>query len=116
MEAAGADIIDIGAESTRPGATPVAPPRNWRASQPVLRRSRRASRVPISIDTYKAAVAAAALDDGASIVNDISAFEYDPQLGAAGGGARRAGRPDAHARAARRTCMRTPNTATWSAR
>ena len=82
MEAAGADIIDIGAESTRPGAKPVGAAEELaRVAAGAAGDWRRASRVPISIDTYKAAVAAAALDEGASIVNDISGFEYDADLG-----------------------------------
>ena len=81
MEAAGADLIDIGAESTRPGATPVAAAEELSRVLPVLKAIAPATRLPISIDTYKAAVAVAALDEGAVIVNDISAFEYDPELG-----------------------------------
>jgi dihydropteroate synthase len=81
MEAAGADLIDVGAESTRPGARPVGAAEELARVEPVLRAIAAAVRVPISIDTYKAVVAAAALDSGASIVNDISAFEYDPDLG-----------------------------------
>jgi dihydropteroate synthase len=81
MEAAGADIIDLGAESTRPGATPVGTAEELARVLPVLKALAPAVRVPISIDTYKAAVAAAALDEGAVIVNDISAFEYDRGLG-----------------------------------
>ena len=81
MAAAGADLIDIGAESTRPGATPVGAAEELARVEPALRAIAGAVRVPISIDTYKAVVAAAALDSGASIVNDISAFEYDPDLG-----------------------------------
>ena len=81
MEAAGADIIDIGAESTRPGARPVDAAEELARVEPVLKAIAPAIRVPISIDTYKAVVAAAALDAGAVIVNDISAFQYDPDLG-----------------------------------
>jgi dihydropteroate synthase len=81
MEAAGADIIDLGAESTRPGATPVAASDELARALPVLRAMAPRLKVPISIDTYKAAVAAAALDAGASIVNDISGFAYDADLG-----------------------------------
>jgi len=81
MEEAGADIIDIGAESTRPGAPPVGAAEELARVQPALAAIVPHLTVPISIDTYKAGVAAAALDAGASIVNDISAFEYDPQLG-----------------------------------
>ena len=81
MEAAGADIIDIGAESTRPGARPVGAAEELARVQPALAAIVPHLNIPISIDTYKASVAAAALDAGASIVNDISSFEYDPQLG-----------------------------------
>ncbi|MEP6783465.1 MAG: dihydropteroate synthase [Acidobacteriota bacterium] len=81
MEASGADLIDIGAESTRPGATPVGSADEWSRLQPVLEAVAPHVSLPISIDTYKAVVAEAALDAGAAIVNDISAFEYDPALG-----------------------------------
>jgi dihydropteroate synthase len=81
MEAAGADIIDIGAESTRPGAPPVGAAEELARVQPALAAIVPHINIPISIDTYKAGVAAAALDAGASMVNDISAFEYDPELG-----------------------------------
>ena len=81
MEAAGADIIDIGAESTRPGAKPVNAAEELARVEPAVKAIAAAVRAPISIDTYKASVAEAALDAGASIVNDISAFEYDPELG-----------------------------------
>lgn len=81
MEAAGADLIDIGAESTRPGATPVGSAEELARLQPVIRAVAPHVGIPISVDTYKAAVAEQALDEGASIVNDISAFEYDPRLG-----------------------------------
>ena len=81
MAAAGADIIDIGAESTRPGATPVAAADELRRVQPAIKAIAKAVSTPLSIDTYKAEIARAALDSGASIVNDISAFEYDPELG-----------------------------------
>jgi len=81
MEAAGADLIDVGAESTRPGARPVGAAEELARVEPAVKAIGAAVRVPISIDTYKTVVAAAALDNGASIVNDISAFEYDPDLG-----------------------------------
>jgi dihydropteroate synthase len=81
MEASGADLIDLGAESTRPGAQPVAAAEELARALPVLRAMASRIKVPISIDTYKAAVAAAALDEGAAIVNDISGFEYDAALG-----------------------------------
>ena len=81
LEAAGADIIDIGAESTRPGAKPIDAAEERARVEPALKAIAAAVRAPISIDTYKAVVAQAALDGGASIVNDISAFQYDPELG-----------------------------------
>ncbi len=81
MEAAGADIIDVGAESTRPGARPVGAAEELARVEPAITAIASAVRIPISIDTYKAVVARAALDRGAAIVNDISALEYDPDLG-----------------------------------
>ena len=81
MEAAGADILDIGAESTRPGAPPIGAAEELARVRPALAAIVPHVSLPISIDTYKADVAAAALDAGASMVNDISAFEYDPLLG-----------------------------------
>jgi len=80
MVADGADLIDVGGESTRPGAAPLAVDEELRRVLPVLEGLRRAVNVPISIDTYKAAVAEQALDLGAVIVNDISALAYDPEL------------------------------------
>lgn len=81
MQAAGADIIDIGAESTRPGAPPVSGATELARLLPVLDAIGPHVTIPISIDTYKAEVAAMALDAGAAMVNDISALEYDPRLG-----------------------------------
>lgn len=81
MESAGADIIDIGAESTRPGSSPVSAEEELARLLPSLRAIARQVTIPISIDTYKAVVAEAALDEGASIVNDISAFAFDAALG-----------------------------------
>jgi dihydropteroate synthase len=77
----GADILDIGGESTRPGAEPLPADEELRRVLPVLDGLAGRTRVPISIDTYKARVAEAALDRGASIVNDISGLLYDPALG-----------------------------------
>jgi dihydropteroate synthase len=81
MQAAGADLIDIGAESTRPGAAPVDAEDEIARVRPVVRAIAARVSLPISIDTYKAAVAAVALDEGASIVNDISGFAFDDDLG-----------------------------------
>ena len=77
----GADILDIGGESTRPGAAPLPVEEELRRVQPVLEGLRGRVDVPISIDTYKATVADRAVDLGAAIVNDISALTYDPELG-----------------------------------
>ncbi len=76
----GADILDIGGESTRPGATPVPPEEELRRVVPVVRELARQTRVPISIDTYKAEVARQCLDAGAVIVNDISGLTFDPAM------------------------------------
>lgn len=80
MEAAGADIIDLGGESTRPGAVPVDADVELRRVLPVLTALAGRLRVPVSIDTYKAVVARAAVDAGATIVNDISGLAYDPEM------------------------------------
>lgn len=76
-----ADLLDIGGESTRPGAAAVPVDEEIRRTAPVIRAIRDAGlTLPISIDTRKAPVAEAALDAGADIVNDVSAFAYDPEL------------------------------------
>jgi dihydropteroate synthase len=77
---AGADVIDIGGESTRPGAGAVSMEEELQRVLPVIRGLRRSVKVPISIDTYKAQVAQAALSEGADIINDISALRFDPQM------------------------------------
>ncbi len=82
MEADGADLIDIGGESTRPGSDPVAADEERSRVVPVVAAVAGRLRVPVSVDTYKAAVAAAALDAGAVIVNDVSGLRYDPELAA----------------------------------
>lgn len=76
----GADIIDIGGESSRPGAQPVPAEEELRRVIPVIRAIRAESAVPISVDTYKASVAEAALEAGANMINDISALRFDPQM------------------------------------
>jgi dihydropteroate synthase len=81
MAADGADIIDIGGESTRPGAEPVSADEERRRVLPVIERLAVRVGIPISIDTYKASVARDALSAGATIVNDISGLLYDPELG-----------------------------------
>ena len=77
----GADILDVGGESTRPGAEPVSEQEELRRVVPVVRELAARSGVPVSIDTSKAAVAEAALAAGATIVNDVSALRLDPRLG-----------------------------------
>jgi dihydropteroate synthase len=73
----GAAILDIGPESTRPGAAPVPVEEQIRRAVPVIRKLREQVAIPISIDTRDAAVAEAALDAGASLLNDISALDDD---------------------------------------
>lgn len=82
MVADGADIIDVGGESTRPGADPLPAPEELRRVLPVIEGIRARTDTHISIDTYKAEVASRALDLGVTIVNDISALTYDPALAA----------------------------------
>ncbi|MGZ4205239.1 MAG: dihydropteroate synthase [Actinomycetota bacterium] len=76
----GADLIDVGGESTRPGADPVETAEEIRRVVPVIEALADAVSVPISIDTMKAEVARAALDAGAAVVNDVSAGRFDPSL------------------------------------
>ncbi len=76
----GADIIDIGGESSRPGATPVSIAEELSRTLPIIEKIRAQSDVPISIDTIKSEVAFHALEVGAHIINDISAFEGDEKM------------------------------------
>jgi len=76
----GADMIDIGGESTRPGAEPVSLDEELRRTIPVIQKLSQTLRVPISIDTTKAEVARQALDAGAEIVNDISGLTFDKNM------------------------------------
>jgi dihydropteroate synthase len=80
LAADGADILDIGGESTRPGADPVPAEEEIRRVVPVVEAVRRRSGVLISVDTTKAEVARRALDAGADIINDVSALRFDPAL------------------------------------
>lgn len=77
---AGADVVDVGGESTRPGAQAVAAEEEARRVAPVLEGLRRRGAGPLSIDTSKAAVAQAALDAGADLVNDVSGFRFDAAM------------------------------------
>lgn len=78
--ASGADILDIGGESTRPFSEPVAVEEELRRVIPVIRQARKLSECPISIDTVKADVAEAALQEGADLINDVSALRFDPAM------------------------------------
>ena len=80
MAEAGADLIDVGGESTRPGAEPVEEVEERRRVVPVVQGLAGRVRVPISVDTYRASTAHAALAAGASVVNDVSGLRYDPDL------------------------------------
>ena len=76
----GADLIDVGGESTRPGSDPVGYEEEVRRTIPVIEELAKRVNVPLSIDTYKADVAKRALDAGASMVNDISGLRFDPEM------------------------------------
>lgn len=76
----GADIIDIGAESTRPNAKPISQAEEERRLLPILKAYKKHFDVPLSIDTTKSAIAELALSYGASIINDTSAFRFDPAM------------------------------------
>jgi dihydropteroate synthase len=80
MEEAGADLIDIGAESTRPGSSRISEAEELRRLVPVLKRLRNKLTIPISVDTYKGNVAEKALDLGVDAINDPSALTFDPDL------------------------------------
>jgi len=80
MIRAGADIIDVGGESTRPFATPLSVEEELKRVVPVVEAIRRRFDIPLSIDTYKAPVAREALQAGADMINDISALRFDPEM------------------------------------
>jgi dihydropteroate synthase len=80
LERSGADLLDIGGESTRPGATPISAREELSRLLPVLEALRGKLRIPISVDTQKAEVAEAALAGGAQLLNDVSALRADPHL------------------------------------
>ncbi|MEN9062649.1 dihydropteroate synthase [Ponticoccus litoralis] len=81
MVAAGVDMIDVGGESTRPGAATIPPEAEIARIEPVIRAIGHEIPVPVSIDTRKSSVAEAAVEAGAALVNDVSGFTYDPMLG-----------------------------------
>ena len=85
LAADGADILDIGGESTRPFADPIPADSEIKRVVPVIEKLADELSIPISIDTMKAEVARRAIEAGASIINDISALRFDPDLGAVAG-------------------------------
>ena len=80
MAQSGADIIDVGGESTRPGAIPVSPNDEMERVLPVLEQLARAVSIPLSIDTSKAVVARAAIEQGAAIINDVTGGRGDSEM------------------------------------
>jgi dihydropteroate synthase len=82
MAQAGADIIDIGAESTRPGFVPVDEAEEWARLEPVLARLREATDLPFSVDTSKASIARRATALGAAVINDVTGLRGDPDMAA----------------------------------
>jgi dihydropteroate synthase len=80
LEKAGADILDIGAESTRPGSSEISVVEELRRLLPVLQALRGRIKIPISIDTRKSSVAEITLGAGAEMINDVSALRYDPRI------------------------------------
>ena len=82
FQAEGADIVDVGGESTRPGSTAVDAEEEMRRILPVIRGLASSLDIPISVDTYKSEVARAAIDAGASIINDVWGLKHDPDMAA----------------------------------
>ena len=80
MESEGADIVDVGGESTRPGSTPVSPEEELARVIPVIERLAKEIKIPISIDTYKAEVARQAIAAGARMINDVWGGRMDPEI------------------------------------
>jgi dihydropteroate synthase len=107
MECAGADILDVGGESTRPGSNGISAEQEIGRVLPVLQKLQGRLKIPISIDTQKAAVAQAAVDAGAEILNDISGLRSDPAIAEV---ARRYGLPIIlmHMRGTPRTMQKGP--------
>jgi len=81
IESEGADLIDLGAESTRPGSKPITPKGELKRLIPVLKVIRKKLKIPISVDTYKSEVAAVVLQEGADMINDISGLNFDKKMG-----------------------------------
>ena len=121
LEEQGADIIDIGAESTRPGSARISAAEEMRRLIPVLKRLKDKLTIPISVDTYKAEVAERALELGAEIINDPSGLTFEPQLARTVAHYNARPDPESHARhagdlgqaGADRRPDRRPSRATW---
>ena len=107
LEQDGADILDIGGESTRPGAAPVTAEEELRRILPVIQVLRGKLRIPMSVDTRRAEVAEAALAAGAEILNDVSGLRMDPRLGEVARRGTRSADPHAHAGNAANNAART---------
>jgi dihydropteroate synthase len=82
MAGQGADLLDVGGESTRPGSKPVSSEEECKRVLPVVESLARRSGIPVSIDTWKSSVAVRALDAGAGMINDVSGLKFDPGLAA----------------------------------
>lgn len=80
MESEGADFVDVGGQSTRPGSEEISVEEELKRVIPVIQALKKEVKIPISIDTYRSQVADEALSSGAVIVNDISAFNFDPEM------------------------------------
>ena len=80
MERDGADLIDIGAESTRPGSLAINAQEEWSRLVPVLAALRTRLKIPISIDTRKSEIAAKAIESGAEMINDVNGLKHDPRV------------------------------------
>src|SRR6185295_11442285 len=80
LQADGADILDLGGESSRPGSVPISQDEELRRLMPVVDALGGRLKIPISVDTYRSQVARRALQGGAQVVNDISAFRFDPVM------------------------------------
>ena len=81
LQEEGAEWVDIGGESTRPGAQAISATEEKKRVLPVVKACAKALRIPVSVDTYKAEVARAAVGEGAQMINDIGALSLDPQMG-----------------------------------
>lgn len=107
MEQDGADLIDVGAESTRPGSEGISTEEEWRRLAPVLAALRTRLKIPISIDTRKSEIAEKAVEAGAEIINDVSGLNHDPRI-AEVAARTRAGLILMHMRGEPRTMQRKP--------